>query len=75
MLMSITPFTPFFICSRANSYQASFDGKGFPGWCRCVFIALSAKNKLGFINGTITPPDLNDAEYQRWSRCNFMITS
>lgn len=40
-----------------------------------MFITLSAKNKLDFINDTITPPDLNDAEYQRWSHCNHMITS
>ncbi|KAK4718078.1 hypothetical protein R3W88_016416 [Solanum pinnatisectum] len=30
-----------------------FDGKIYGGWRRAVFIALSAKNKLGFVDGLI----------------------
>ncbi|XP_015163840.1 uncharacterized protein [Solanum tuberosum] len=54
--------------------NTSFDGRGFPGCRRSVLIDLSAKNKLGFINGSITPPDLNTSNYQQWSRCNHMVT-
>ncbi|XP_075101647.1 uncharacterized protein LOC142177082 [Nicotiana tabacum] len=52
-----------------------FDGRGFPGWRRSVLIAISAKNKLGFINGTCGKPALNATEYPQWSRCNDMVTS
>lgn len=30
-----------------------FDGKGYCSWHRGILIALSAKNKFGFIDGTI----------------------
>nr|XP_009793770.1 PREDICTED: uncharacterized protein LOC104240599 [Nicotiana sylvestris] len=55
--------------------RSPFDGRGFPGWRRSVLIAISAKNKLGFINGTCGEPALNAAEHSQWSRCNDMVTS
>lgn len=36
-----------------------FDGKGYQGWRRFVLIALSSKNKLGFINGFEVAPSDN----------------
>ncbi|XP_019227759.1 PREDICTED: uncharacterized protein LOC109209046 [Nicotiana attenuata] len=55
--------------------SSPFDGRGFPGWRISVLIAISAKNKLGFINGTCVEPALNAAEHSQWSRCNDMVTS
>ncbi|XP_016514915.1 uncharacterized protein LOC107831649 [Nicotiana tabacum] len=55
--------------------NTAFDGKGFQAWRRSVLIALSAKNKIGFINGACPPPDVTSKEYQPWSRCNNMVTS
>ncbi|XP_019267483.1 PREDICTED: uncharacterized protein LOC109244795 [Nicotiana attenuata] len=55
--------------------SSPFDGRGFTGWRRSVLIAISAKNKLGFINGTCLEPALNAAEHSQWSRCNNMVTS
>ncbi|XP_049390256.1 uncharacterized protein LOC125854717 [Solanum stenotomum] len=52
-----------------------FDGRGFQGWRRTILIALSAKNKLGFIDGTCKIPDRSSSDYHLWSRCNDMITS
>lgn len=52
-----------------------FDGKGYPGWRRSVLIALSAKKKLGFINGTYKIPDLLTADHEKWVCCNDMVTS
>ncbi|XP_075088415.1 uncharacterized protein LOC142170410 [Nicotiana tabacum] len=55
--------------------SSPFDGRGFPGWKRSVFIAISTKNKLGFINGSCVEPKLDDKDYPLWSRCNDMVTS
>lgn len=52
-----------------------FDGRGFQGWKRSILIALSAKNKLGFINGACLAPDLIFKKYQPWSRTNHMVTA
>ncbi|KAF5450238.1 hypothetical protein F2P56_030605 [Juglans regia] len=38
--------------------------------------ALRAKNKFGFINGTLTKPtDLTDPLYDAWERCNDLVVS
>ncbi|XP_076943273.1 uncharacterized protein LOC143613465 [Bidens hawaiensis] len=37
-------------------------------------IALSAKNKLGFINNTLTMPE-NEQQLAIWQRCNDMVIS
>ena len=40
-------------------------------------LALNSKNKLGFVDGSITPPSKStDPEnYASWSRCNDMVHS
>ncbi|XP_060195110.1 uncharacterized protein LOC132624330 [Lycium barbarum] len=53
----------------------SFDGRGYQGWRRSVLIALSAKNKLGFINGKCVEPEATAKDFPQWSRCNDMVTS
>ncbi|XP_060190299.1 uncharacterized protein LOC132619398 [Lycium barbarum] len=52
-----------------------FDGRGLQGWRRTILIALSAKNKLGFINGTCKMPDPDSSGFHAWNRCNDMVTS
>lgn len=58
-----------------NLVNISFDGRGYQGWRRSVLIALSAKNKLGMINGLIPQPKPSDHTYASWSRCNDIVTS
>lgn len=53
-----------------NLINSTFDGRGFAGWRRSILIALSAKKKLGFINGVCKAPD-----YEQWSYCNDMVMS
>ncbi|XP_016435728.2 uncharacterized protein LOC107761944 [Nicotiana tabacum] len=55
--------------------NSPFDRRGYPGWRRSVLIALSAKNKIGFINGVCVEPDLGSKEHPQWSRTNDMVTS
>ncbi|XP_060190882.1 uncharacterized protein LOC132620208 [Lycium barbarum] len=50
-----------------------FYGRGYPGWRRSILLSLSAKRKLGFINGACKAPDLKSANFQQWSCVNDMI--
>ncbi|CAI9778608.1 unnamed protein product [Fraxinus pennsylvanica] len=40
-----------------------------------MLVSLSAKNKMGFIKGTIPIPSKNDSKHQAWQRCNDMVLS
>ncbi|CAN0847453.1 Retrovirus-related Pol polyprotein from transposon RE1 [Linum grandiflorum] len=44
-------------------------------WSRSMSVALSVKNKLQFVNGTSTAPDVVDASYAAWTRCNYAVLS
>ncbi|XP_016468557.1 uncharacterized protein LOC107791076 [Nicotiana tabacum] len=50
-----------------------FYGKGYGGWRRVIFIALSAKNKLGFISGSFPQPKISSDSFKPWTRCNGMV--
>lgn len=52
-----------------------FDGKGYGGWKRSMLIALTTKNKVGFINGSCPEPEINSNLYTSWTRCNNMVIS
>ncbi|CAL9020392.1 unnamed protein product, partial [Prunus brigantina] len=53
------------------------NGENYATWSRSVHMALSAKNKLGFINGKFEAPSSTKQpdEYESWERCNNMILS
>ncbi|KAK6137091.1 hypothetical protein DH2020_029162 [Rehmannia glutinosa] len=44
-------------------------------WSRSMIMALSAKNKISFIDGTISKPASTDSDFQHWIRCNDMVKS
>lgn len=48
----------------------------YASWSQAMLLALEAKNKLGFIDGTISPPSSStSAEARQWKRCNVMVIS
>ena len=49
--------------------------KNYPSWARFVFLALSARNKFGFVNGLIPIPNLSSPLFNSWCRCNTMVLS
>ena len=51
------------------------EGHNYGQWSRSMRIALSAKNKLGFIDGTIKPLANTDVRSAIWQRCNDMVLS
>ncbi|KAK6122554.1 hypothetical protein DH2020_043699 [Rehmannia glutinosa] len=50
-------------------------GNNFLPWSRSVKISLGAKNKLGFIDGTVEKPELDSENYDQWKKVDYMITS
>ncbi|CAL2239954.1 unnamed protein product [Prunus armeniaca] len=52
-------------------------GNNYAKWCRSMRISLSAKNKLGFVNGTIKAPSekTKPESFEVWQRCNDMVLS
>ncbi|KAL8125036.1 hypothetical protein AgCh_012637 [Apium graveolens] len=50
----------------------NFDGTGFSNWKRSLTIALSTRNKLVFVDGSIPKPALNSPSFKCWSRCTDM---
>lgn len=44
-------------------------------WSRSVSIALSAKMKLGLIDGSLVKPSSDSPQYALWIRCNDMVVS
>ncbi|KAK9740145.1 hypothetical protein RND81_03G015100 [Saponaria officinalis] len=45
-----------------------FDGNGFTIWKRGMLIALSTKNKLGFVDGSNTKTDSKSSSFKAWQR-------
>ncbi|XP_074263999.1 uncharacterized protein LOC141586604 [Silene latifolia] len=52
-----------------------FEGTGYGGWKRSMLIALSAKNKLGFIDGSIPKPSSTSPTVHKWQKCNDIVFS
>ncbi|XP_019228848.1 PREDICTED: uncharacterized protein LOC109209939 [Nicotiana attenuata] len=49
-----------------------FDGTGYADWRKSMLISLSAKNKLGLINGRFSKPRNDSPYFELWIRCNDM---
>ena len=53
--------------------NTTFKGIGFKGWKRAMSIALSAKNKLGFVDGTIKRSRTSTSNGNAWDRVNDVV--
>ncbi|XP_020222097.1 uncharacterized protein LOC109804677 [Cajanus cajan] len=51
------------------------DSTNYHSWSRSFITALSAKNKVEFIDGGAPPPLKTDPLYSAWRRCNNMVVS
>ncbi|XP_070675510.1 uncharacterized protein [Malus domestica] len=53
------------------------NGTNYSSWSKSMLHALRAKNKIGFIDGSIKPPseDEKPGDYALWAQCNIMILS
>ncbi|XP_042969209.1 uncharacterized protein LOC122301926 [Carya illinoinensis] len=50
-------------------------GENYHTWSRSMIMALKAKNKIGFVNGSIVRPASTDTSSDLWERCNNMVSS
>ncbi|KAK4269822.1 hypothetical protein QN277_022931 [Acacia crassicarpa] len=48
-------------------------GSNYHTWSRAMKVALQSKNKLGFVDGTISMLTISDSNYSTWLRCNTMV--
>ncbi|VFQ89349.1 unnamed protein product [Cuscuta campestris] len=55
--------------------QIKLTGENYEEWARAVRIALRAKRKLGFIDGTIPLPEDNEEKAEEWWIVNAMLVS
>lgn len=52
-----------------------FNGDNFSDWKRWMILALSMKNKLIFVDGSLKKLENTDLLFNAWERCNNMIIS
>lgn len=50
-----------------------FTGENYNEWSTELVNALKAKRKLGFIDGSIPKPSIDDSNFELWSSVNSMI--
>ncbi|KAG7599135.1 GAG-pre-integrase domain [Arabidopsis suecica] len=51
------------------------DGNNYNVWVIAMTTSLEAKNKIGFLDGSIAKPDEYDPYHKIWCRCNSMVKS
>lgn len=69
---------PYFLSSNDNSNaqlgHIVFSGNNYVNWSRSVSLALGAKNKLGFVDGSLLRPGDESLDLQKWIRNDYMVT-
>ncbi|KAL5550239.1 hypothetical protein UlMin_000415 [Ulmus minor] len=71
--------SPYFLSNNENPglflVFAHLIGCNFNSWNRAMNMALIAKNKLCFVDGSIDKPSVDHPVYGLWFRCNNMVMS
>ncbi|KAJ4768963.1 Retroelement pol polyprotein-like [Rhynchospora pubera] len=71
--------SPFYLNSGDNPgmmiSSCVLKDNNYDMWVKAMRNALRAKNKLGFIDGTVMEPKIGDLEYGLWGTCNSMMVS
>lgn len=71
--------SPYYLTNVDNTglsiISEPLDGSNYDNWSIAMKIALDAKNKLAFIDGSIVRPAESHHNFRIWSRCNLMVKS
>ncbi|XP_076898289.1 uncharacterized protein LOC143551828 [Bidens hawaiensis] len=69
--------TPYYIHASEYSKQMhvndALNDSNYGDWSQDMMNFLFAKNKTGFIDGTIKNPEITSPDYLTWMRCDAMI--
>ena len=67
----------YYLCSSDNSGNTicpvSLNRKNYANWSRLATNGLKSKNKVGFIDGSLTWPDITSLDFHAWEKCNAMV--
>ena len=71
---------PYFLNSNENPgntlvIQPLLGMRHYQSQFRAMVLGLTAKKKIGFINGKIQKPDVDSPLYEDWESCNTMVLS
>ena len=74
------PKNPYFLNASENPgsilvTQPLLGMRNYHSSSRAMILALTAKKKIGFINGRIPMPDPESPLYEDWQSCNTMVLS
>ncbi|KAM6569332.1 hypothetical protein CsatB_017317 [Cannabis sativa] len=71
--------SPFFLSSGDHPglvlVSTVLTGVNYQSWKRGIMMALAAKNKIAFIDGSIPRPESGNTLLPSWLRCNNMVMS
>jgi hypothetical protein len=73
------PSSPYYLHPSDNSslilVPEPLTGDNFHSWFRSMDMALTIKNKLGFVDGSIREPEVNPRSFlhAHWKRCNTVV--
>nr|XP_016509153.1 PREDICTED: uncharacterized protein LOC107826665 [Nicotiana tabacum] len=66
------PSSPLFLLpsdvSGVSLVVVPFSGTSFGGWRRSMIVSLSARNKIGFIDGSCTKHAVDSLQYRQWDK-------
>lgn len=70
---------PLFIANLDNPTSSLvsvvFNGTNFIRWSKNVRRSLIAKNKEGFITGSLQTPEITSKDHSRWIQADYMVMS
>lgn len=61
--------------SNAPIVSPPLNDKHYYSWSRAMLMAIGARNKFGFLNGSIPALAPTDSNFNAWYRCNLMVSS
>ncbi|XP_042942705.1 uncharacterized protein LOC122276877 [Carya illinoinensis] len=73
------PRSPFYLTTADHPSVLFVSEKlhtsNYHSWSRSTFLSLKARNKLGFIDGSLHPPAQTDSLFSSWSKCDTIVLS
>ena len=73
------PHSPYYLHHSDNHSTVTvtplLTSMNYHVWSRNFYLALSIRNKTGFIDGSVEKPDFNDPLFSSWTRCNNLLVA